>query len=91
MAEKRKPTYDIAAVKAVFSTVERLNVTGSALKGAAALGYGRSEIVATIHKRSSEAIFISRRHHTSIIEFGRMSTMFPANRGFCTSNSRPMP
>jgi motility quorum-sensing regulator/GCU-specific mRNA interferase toxin len=48
MAEKRKPTYDVEAIKAVFSTVETLNVTGSALKGAASLGFGRSDIVATI-------------------------------------------
>jgi motility quorum-sensing regulator/GCU-specific mRNA interferase toxin len=52
---KRKPTYDIEAVKAVFSTVEKLNVTGSALRGAASLGFGRSEIVATIQT-------IERRH-----------------------------
>ncbi|WBQ08885.1 type II toxin-antitoxin system MqsR family toxin [Hyphomonadaceae bacterium ML37] len=55
MAEKRKPTYDIEAVKAIFSTVEKLNVTGSALRGAASLGFGRSEIVAAIQT-------IERRH-----------------------------
>jgi motility quorum-sensing regulator/GCU-specific mRNA interferase toxin len=55
MAEKRKPTYDIGAVKAVFATVEKLHVTGSALKGAASLGFGRSDIVATIQT-------IERRH-----------------------------
>jgi motility quorum-sensing regulator/GCU-specific mRNA interferase toxin len=55
MTEKRKPTYDIEAVKAVFSTIETLNVTGSALMGAASLGFGRSEIVATIQ-------MIERRH-----------------------------
>ena len=48
MAEKRKPTYDLDAFKAAFSTVEKLHVTGTALKGAAALGFGRAEIVATI-------------------------------------------
>ncbi len=48
MAEKRKPTYDLDAFKAAFSSVEKLRVTGTALKGAAALGFGRSEIVATI-------------------------------------------
>ena len=48
MAEKRKPTYDLDAFKAAFSNEEKLRVTGSALKGAAALGFGRSEIVATI-------------------------------------------
>ena len=55
MTEKRKPTYDIGAIKAVFSTVDKLNVTGSALTGAASLGFGRSEIVATIQA-------IERRH-----------------------------
>jgi motility quorum-sensing regulator/GCU-specific mRNA interferase toxin len=55
MTEKRKPTYDIGAIKAAFSTVERLNVTSSALRGASALGFGRREIVATIQT-------IKRRH-----------------------------
>jgi motility quorum-sensing regulator / GCU-specific mRNA interferase toxin len=48
MAEKRKPTYDLDAFKAAFSTVEKLAVTGTALRNAAALGYGRTEIVGTI-------------------------------------------
>lgn len=48
MAEKRKPTYDLDAFKATFSGVERLAVTGTALRSAASLGYGRAEIVNTI-------------------------------------------
>ena len=48
MTEKRKPTYDLDAFKAAFSTVERLQVTGTAVRTAAALGFGRAEIVATI-------------------------------------------
>jgi motility quorum-sensing regulator / GCU-specific mRNA interferase toxin len=48
MAEKRKPTYDLDAFKATFSTVEKLAVTGTALRGAASLGFGRAEIVSTI-------------------------------------------
>ena len=48
MTEKRKPTYDLDAFKAAFSSVERLNVTGTAIRTAAALGFGRAEIVATI-------------------------------------------
>lgn len=48
MTEKRRPTYDIEAIKASFSTAEKLKVTSSALKGAASLGFGSSEIVATI-------------------------------------------
>jgi motility quorum-sensing regulator/GCU-specific mRNA interferase toxin len=55
MGEKQKPTYDIDAIKAAFSTAKKLNVTGSALRGAALLGFGRSEIVATIQT-------IERRH-----------------------------
>ena len=49
MTEKRKPTYDLAAFKAAFADVDTLNVTGTAVRSAAALGFGRTEIVATIH------------------------------------------
>ena len=48
MNEKRRPTYDLAAFKTAFNAVGKLNVTGSALRGAASLGFGRVEIVATI-------------------------------------------
>jgi motility quorum-sensing regulator / GCU-specific mRNA interferase toxin len=48
MMEKRKPTYDLDAFKAAFSTPDRLAVTGTALRSAAALGFGRAEIVGTI-------------------------------------------
>jgi motility quorum-sensing regulator/GCU-specific mRNA interferase toxin len=48
MADKRKPTYDLDAFKATFATVEKLAVTGTALRTAAALGFGRTEIVNTI-------------------------------------------
>ncbi len=55
MVEKRKPTYDLVAFKAAFATVEGLRVTGTAVRGAAALGFDRAGIVAII--RSME-----RRH-----------------------------
>ncbi len=48
MTEKRKPTYDLDAIKAAFANESKLNVTTTALKNAAALGYGSTEIVATI-------------------------------------------
>jgi len=48
MTEKRKPTYDLTAFKAAFDDVDKLNVTGTAVRSAAALGFGRAEIVATI-------------------------------------------
>ena len=46
--EKRKPTYDLEAFKANAGTIEGLNATGSAIRGAAALGFQRREIAATI-------------------------------------------
>ncbi len=48
MTEKRKPTYDLTAFKAAFAEAGNLNVTGVAVRGAAALGFGRAEIVAAI-------------------------------------------
>ena len=48
MPEKRKPTYDLDAFKMTFSDVKRISVTGRALQDAAALGFGRVEIVAII-------------------------------------------
>lgn len=48
MPEKRKPTYDLDAFKTAFSSVDRLNVTRTALTTATTLGFGRAEIVATI-------------------------------------------
>jgi len=48
MMEKRKPTYDLEVIKAAFASVKRLSATGTALRSAAALGFGRAEIVATI-------------------------------------------
>lgn len=48
MTEKRKPTYDLVAFKAAFDSAERLNVTGAAVRAAAALGFDRDDIVATI-------------------------------------------
>jgi motility quorum-sensing regulator/GCU-specific mRNA interferase toxin len=46
--EKRQPTYDLEALRAAFSTVQGLRLTGAALRGAATLGFGRAEIVAII-------------------------------------------
>ncbi len=59
MTEKRQPTYDLAAFKAAFSSVERLAVTGTALKSAAALGFGRAEIIETIQTMQREHFYKS--------------------------------
>jgi motility quorum-sensing regulator / GCU-specific mRNA interferase toxin len=59
MTEKRRPTYDLAAFKAAFDAIGKLNVTGAALRGAAALGFGRAEIVATIQTMKREHFYKS--------------------------------
>lgn len=43
-----RPTHDLKAIKARFSVTRRLNITGSALRDAAALGYGSEEIIEVI-------------------------------------------
>ena len=48
MTDKRNPTYDLEAFKVAFASVDRLSVTGTALRSAASLGFGRTEIVATV-------------------------------------------
>ena len=54
------PTYyDLKAFKATFSCMERLAVTGTALRSAAALGFGRTEIVATIQTMKREHFYKS--------------------------------
>ena len=44
MNRKRKPTYDLEAFKAAFSDPGRLAITGTALKSAAAMGFGRPDV-----------------------------------------------
>ncbi len=48
MVEKRKPTYDLDGFKAAFATIDKLHLTGSALRGAVSIGFSRSDIVAVI-------------------------------------------
>jgi motility quorum-sensing regulator / GCU-specific mRNA interferase toxin len=59
MTEKRQPTYDLKAFKAAFGRVEKLAVTGTALRSAAALGFGRAEIVDTIQTMQREHFYKS--------------------------------
>ncbi|MBY5778798.1 type II toxin-antitoxin system MqsR family toxin [Rhizobium leguminosarum] len=47
--EKKRPTYDLEAVKAVLGSVETLALTSSALRDAVALGFDRNGIAETIH------------------------------------------
>ncbi|WP_407519574.1 type II toxin-antitoxin system MqsR family toxin [Methylobacterium oryzisoli] len=46
--EKRRPTYDLSAVKLVLGSVDTLVVTTSALRDASALGFDRHGIAETI-------------------------------------------
>jgi motility quorum-sensing regulator/GCU-specific mRNA interferase toxin len=59
VTEKKKPTYDLEAFKAAFSSVEKLAITGSALRSAAALGFGRVEIVRTLQTMQREHFYKS--------------------------------
>jgi motility quorum-sensing regulator / GCU-specific mRNA interferase toxin len=68
MVEKRKPTYDLKAFKAVFSSERKLAITTAARRSAAALGFSSAEIVATIqtmqreHFYKSMAAYADHRH-----------------------------
>lgn len=46
--EKKRPTYDLGAVKAAFAEPERLAITVSAFQDAVALGFDRTGIVGVI-------------------------------------------
>jgi motility quorum-sensing regulator/GCU-specific mRNA interferase toxin len=46
--EKRKPTYDLDAVKSAIGSVETLAITTSALRDATALGFDRGGIVEVV-------------------------------------------
>ena len=61
--EKRKPTYDLAAFKAAFDDADKLKVTGTALRSASALGFGREEIVATIRAMRRQHFYKSMTSH----------------------------
>lgn len=47
--EKRRPTYDLDAIKLSIGSVETLAITTSALRDATALGFDRGGIVQTIN------------------------------------------
>jgi motility quorum-sensing regulator/GCU-specific mRNA interferase toxin len=67
--EKRQPTYDLEALRAAFSTVQGLRLTGAALRGAATLGFGRAEIVA----------IIQMMQRTQFYKFGMIYVKFTAD------------
>jgi len=48
LPEKRKPTYDLDALKSSFREAKTLTAARSAISSAAALGCGRAEVVSVI-------------------------------------------
>lgn len=48
--EKRRPTYDLDAIKAAIGSVETLAITRSALSDALSLGFNRAGIVTVIRQ-----------------------------------------
>ena len=57
--EKLKPSLNLNAIKSAFSNVEKLRATGTALRGAASLGFGRTEIVGTIQTMQARHFYKS--------------------------------
>ncbi len=45
MSFKRKPHHDLAAIQAKFKNVDTLELTGTAVQGAQALGYALEDVV----------------------------------------------
>lgn len=43
--EKRRPTYDLDAIKTTFGSVDTLAITTSALRDATGLGFDRAGVV----------------------------------------------
>jgi motility quorum-sensing regulator/GCU-specific mRNA interferase toxin len=46
--EKRRPTYDLEAIKLALGSVDTLAMTSSALRDATSLGFDRSGVVETV-------------------------------------------
>ncbi len=46
--EKKRPTYDLEAIKTAFGSAETLAMTSSALRDAIGLGFDRAGVVETI-------------------------------------------
>ena len=61
--EKRKPTYDLEAFKEAFSTVAALNITSTAIQDAFALGFKKTEIVATLQTMTQTHFYKSMTSH----------------------------
>jgi motility quorum-sensing regulator/GCU-specific mRNA interferase toxin len=61
--EKRKPTYDLAAIKAALGVVETLSITTSALRDAASLGFDRVGISKVVQSTKHSMFYKSMTTH----------------------------
>jgi motility quorum-sensing regulator / GCU-specific mRNA interferase toxin len=64
MANRRKPAHDLAAIKNKFRSVQALHVTGTALRTAFELGFGRQDIVDVIQSIERRHFFKSMTSYT---------------------------
>ena len=64
--EKRKPTYDLAAIKAAIGSVETLSITSSALRDAVGLGFDRAgvaKVIQSVERRMFYKSMTTRADH----------------------------
>jgi motility quorum-sensing regulator/GCU-specific mRNA interferase toxin len=61
--EKRKPTYDLAAIKAAIGAAETLSITTSALRDALGLGFDRGGIAKVIQTIERHMFYKSMTTH----------------------------
>jgi motility quorum-sensing regulator / GCU-specific mRNA interferase toxin len=61
--EKRKPTYDLAAIKAAIGAAETLSITSSALRDAVGLGFDRGGIAKVIQTIERHMFYKSMTTH----------------------------
>ena len=64
--EKRKPTYDLAAIKAAIGAAETLSITSSALRDAVGLGFDRggiAKVIQTIERHMFYKSMTTRADH----------------------------
>jgi len=61
--EKRRPSHDLAAFRARCGDPRRLAITTTALRSAAALGFGRSDIAAVIRAMKPSHFYKSMTSH----------------------------
>ena len=57
--EKRRPAYDIEAIKLAFGSVENLSMTTGAFQDALALGFDRRSIATTVQQIKRSMFFKS--------------------------------